>query len=156
MLLKKIKYFTLFLVISGFAFVGDGFFIEKSSAASAPSTASQNNTDNHIKAYYFYGNFRCVSCKKIEQYSREAIKTYFDKQLKNGKLTFQAINTDKPDNKHFTQDFQLVSKSLVLVEYKAGKQVKWKNLEKVWQYLNNADAFFNYVKTETEKYLKDL
>ena len=157
MLLKKIKYFTLFLVITGFAFAGNVFFIEKPSFAdTSPSTPSQNNTDKHIKAYYFHGNFRCASCKKIEQYSREAIETSFDNQLKNGKLTFQTINTDKPENKHFIQDYQLVTRSLVIVEYKDGKQIKWKNLEKVWQHLNNEDAFFNYVKTETENYLKEL
>ena len=49
-----------------------------------------------------------------------------------------------------------MTKSLVLVEYKDGKQVKWKNIEKVWQLLNNEEAFFNYVKAETEKYLKGL
>ena len=157
LLMKKIKYFTLFLAITGFAFAGYVLFIEKPSfAASSPSIPAQNNTDNHIKAYYFHGNFRCVSCKKIEKYSREAIETYFDKQLKNGKLTFQTINTDKPENKHFIQDYQLVTKSLVIVEYKDGKQVKWQNLEKVWQHLNNKDVFFNYVKTETETYLKDM
>jgi hypothetical protein len=118
--------------------------------------ATQGNTDNHIKAYYFYGDFRCTSCKKIEKYSREAIEKYFDKQLKNGSLTFQAINMDKPENKHFIQDYQLVSKSLVIVKYKKGKQVKWKNLEKVWQHLNNEDVFFEYVKTETENYLRKL
>ncbi len=154
---NKFKNITYFLVIVGFVLIGNASFIEaQSSAVSTSSLNMQKNTDRIIKAYYFHGDFRCYSCKKIEQYSREAIKSYFADQLKHGSLTFQTINTDKPKNKHFIQDYQLVTKSLVLVEYKDGKQVKWKNLEKIWQLFNNEESFFNYVKIETEKYLKGL
>ena len=155
--LRKFKNITFFIVFFGFVLIGNTSFIgAQSSVVTTPSGNTQDKTDKHIKAYYFHGNLRCYSCKKIEQYSREAIETYFDNQLKDGSLTFQIINIDQPENKHFIQDYQLVTKSLVLVEYKDGKQVKWKNLENVWQYLNNEDTFLNYVKTETEKYLKDL
>lgn len=155
--MSKFKSIIFFIVVFGFVLIGNASFAKaQSSEVSTPSVTTQDKIDRHIKAYYFHGNFRCYSCKKIEQFSRESIETYFAEQLKNGLLTFQAINTDQPENKHFIQDYQLVTKSLVLVEYKNGKQVKWKNLEKVWQLLNNEEAFSNYVKTETEKYLKGL
>ena len=157
LVLSKFKNISFFLIIVGFVLIWNASFIgAQSSEGSTPVASSQDKIDRHIKAYYFHGNNRCYSCKKIEQYSREAIEMYFDNQLKEGSLTFQAINTDQPENKHFLQDYQLVTKSLVLVEYKDGKQVKWKNLDKVWQLLNNKEAFFNYVKTETEDYLKAL
>ena len=109
-----------------------------------------------VKAYYFHGNYRCTNCKKIEQFSREAADKYFAIQLKDGSLTYQVINTDQPDNKHFIQDYQLYTKSLVIVLMQDGQQVKWKTLEKVWQHLNNKDAFLSYVKSEMEEYLKEL
>ncbi|MCX5902975.1 MAG: nitrophenyl compound nitroreductase subunit ArsF family protein [Proteobacteria bacterium] len=120
--------------------------------AAEKSQGSQKDTAT-IMAYYFHGNFRCNNCFTIEQYSKEAIEKYFPEQLKNGKLTFSVINTDMPENEHFIKDYQLYTKSLIVAEFKNGKQVKWTNLEKVWNYINDRDAFYNYVKTEIQKYL---
>lgn len=107
-------------------------------------------------AFYFHGNFRCTNCKKIEQYSGEAIEKYFSKQLKTKKLVFNIINIDLPENKHFTEDYQLYTRSLIVAEFKDGKQVKWKNLTKVWDYLNDRDKFYEYVKSEIQKYLEHI
>ena len=107
-------------------------------------------------AFYFHGNFRCANCKKIEQYSREAVEKYFTKQLKTKELIFNIINIDLPENKHFIEDYQLYTKSFVIAEFKDGKQVKWKNLTKVWNYLNDRDKFYEYVKSEIQKYLEHI
>ena len=92
----------------------------------------------------------------IEQYSKEAIEKYFASQLQNGQLTFSVINIDMPENEHFVKDYQLYTRSLIVAEFKNGKQVKWTNLEKVWNYVKDRDAFYNYVKAEIEKSLKNL
>ena len=107
-------------------------------------------------AFYFHGNFRCANCKKIEQYSREAIEKYFAEQLKTEKLVFNVINTDLPKNKHFIEDYQLYTKSLIIAEFKDGKQISWKNLAKVWNCLNDRDKFYEYVKSEIQKYLEHI
>ena len=107
-------------------------------------------------AYYFHGNFRCDNCKKIEEYSREAIEKYFPEELKTKKLTFTIINTDLPENNHYIEDYQLYTRSLVITEYSEGKQVRWKNLAKVWNYLNDKDGFYEYVKSEIQNYLEQM
>jgi hypothetical protein len=106
-----------------------------------------------VTAYYFHGNFRCPTCKKMEQYSRESIELNFAQQLKSGALVFQPINIDEPENQHFVQDYQLVTKSLVLVKYENGKQKAWKNLPAIWQKVGDQQAFFEYVKSEIAAYL---
>ena len=113
-------------------------------------------TSDKFVAYYFHGNFRCDNCRKIEQYSREAVDLYFSEQLKTGELTFKVINTDEPENQHFVEDYQLYTRSLVMAEFKDGKQVKWKNLAKVWDYLNDKEKFYEYVKSEIQNYLELL
>ena len=120
---------------------------------------TSSNTDKAAKtliAYYFHGNFRCDNCRKIEQYSREAIEKYFVEELKTKRLTFTIINTDLSENKHFIEDYQLYTRSLVIAEYKDGKQVRWKNLAKVWDYLNDKDAFYEYVRSEIRNYLEQI
>ncbi len=106
-----------------------------------------------VIAYYFHGNLRCASCRKIEAYSREAIETGFADKLKSGLLDWRPINTDESENEHFVEDYQLYTKSLVIVDMKDGKQVAWKNLDKIWQLLNNKDYFIEYVQFEINQYL---
>jgi hypothetical protein len=125
-----------------------------SSASKAAAAETQKNDGNTVIAYYFHGNFRCYNCFTIEQYSKEAIEKYFPEQLKNGKLAFTVINIDQPENEHFIKEYQLYTRSLVVAEFKNGKQVKWTNLDKVWNYIKDRDAFYNYVKTEIEKAIK--
>ena len=98
--------------------------------------------------YYFHGDTRCSSCYKIETYTKEV----FDENFKED-LVLKVINTDKPTNSHFLKDYQLYSKSVVLVKMKNGQQVGYKNLEKIWYVLNDKKKFKTYVKEEIEQFL---
>jgi len=120
-----------------------------------PILSFTQNSDKVI-AYYFHGNFRCPACYRIEQYSREAIESNFKEELKSGKLVFKVINVEKRGNQHFIKDYQLYTKSLVISLVKDGKEIKYKNLTKVWEYLRNKQKFYNYVKDEIEKFLGEL
>ena len=125
-----------------------------SSPAEQKTAFKKFNRADKVIAYYFHGNYRCASCTKMEKYSRDAITMYFDKEIKQGVISFKTVNTDLSENKHFLQDYQLYTKSLVLISVKNNKVVKWKNLDKVWQHLNNQNDFYNYVQTETSKFLE--
>ena len=122
----------------------------------APSPVTEVKAQNSkLIAYYFHGTFRCTTCRTIEQYSHDAIQTYFAKELGNGKLEFRPVNVEEPENKHFIQDYQLVTKSLVLSLVSDGKETKSKNLADVWKLARDKDKFFQYVKEEVEKFLKE-
>jgi hypothetical protein len=125
-----------------------------------PSTtpsAVQPNTDSFkskIIAYYFHGTHRCTTCLTIERYSREAIEKYFSEEIREGILEFKALNVEEPENRHYIQDYQLYTKSLVLALYKDDKQLKWKNLSEVWSYVGDKEKFYQFVKDETERFLQ--
>jgi hypothetical protein len=106
-----------------------------------------------VIAYYFHTNTRCSTCIKIEAYSKEAIEKGFADELKNGTLEMRVVNYENPENRHFMQDYKLVSKSLVLVNTVNGKQTEWTNLKMVWQLTGRKDAFLNYVRKEVRGYL---
>jgi len=108
-----------------------------------------------VVAYYFHTTYRCVSCKKIEAYSREAIESGFAERLESGALKFESVNIDDARNKHFVKDYQLYTKSLVICDMDNGKQVEWKNLDKVWQLIRNKEEFIKYVQDEINAYLKE-
>ena len=131
-------------------------------AAPAPSPAPNSTASpganatqpaHQVIAYYFHGNYRCPNCLKIEAYSREAIQTGFSSELKNGSLEWRVVNVDEPENRHFIQDYQLYTKSVILSDLHQGRQTRWKNLDQVWTFLPDKSAFVNYVAAEVRGYL---
>jgi hypothetical protein len=91
----------------------------------------------------------------MEKYSKEAIEENFKDMLSSGKLEFKAVNVEKRGNEHFVQDYQLYSKSLILSLVKDGKEVKSKNLTKIWEYVGNKQRFLDYVSEEVKNFLKE-
>ncbi len=82
-----------------------------------------------------------------------AIKNTFAKELENGMLVWRAINVEEPENRHYNADYQLFTKSVVLSEEKGGKEIRWKNLEKIWVLVRDEDAFAQYVTSEVKAWM---
>lgn len=120
--------------------------------ASAEEPAASTVADG-VVAFYFHGNVRCATCRKIEAYADEAVQQGFPQALENGALDWRVVNIDDAENRHFVQDFQLVTRSVVLVEYRDGTVIRWKNLDKVWQLVRSKDTFVEYVQGETREFL---
>jgi hypothetical protein len=132
-----------------------GFGLSQGASFAADSAAPAVSSD-YVQTYYFHATRRCATCMKLEQYSRGSIESNFKDQLKNGTLRFAEVNFDEPENRHFLQDYNLIYRSLVLVRYKDGKQVTYKNLERIWELVGREKDFSEYVKTEVEAMLKEL
>jgi hypothetical protein len=111
--------------------------------------------DAEVIAYYFHGNLRCRTCRTIEAYSQEAIRSAFADELASGRLAWRVVNIDEPENKHFIRDFELVTKSLVITEYQGGEVTRWENLKQVWQLVRDKEQFFDYVRSSTRKFLQE-
>ena len=144
-------FIILTVVISMFAFSGD-------------ASSQKTDVDSFVKldfsisdlrmvVYYFHTTFRCVSCRNIEQYTKEALEKFFVDDIAEGKIDFRIVNIEEPQNKHFVQDYQLYTKSIVLSKVSDGKEVKFKNLDKVWNVLKNKKQFYEYIKNETNSFI---
>ncbi len=112
------------------------------------------NSGNQIVAYYFHGAFRCPTCLKMEQYSKEAIEKYYGDEIDSGKLVFKVINVEEKGNEHFVNDYRLYTKSLILSLVKDGKEINSKNLDKIWEYVGNKQKFLDYVSEEVKNFLR--
>jgi len=112
--------------------------------------------ENKVVAYYFHGTARCFSCHRIEEFTEGALKDNFENEIKRGRLYYEVVNIEEKGSQHFVQDYQLYTKSVVLSLVKDGKEVKFKNLDKVWQLLRNKDKFYKYIKEETTNFLDTL
>ncbi len=108
-----------------------------------------------VVAYYFHGNFRCVSCRKLESLAYEAVINGFAEEIKRGDLQWRAVNVEERENEHFISDYRLFSRALVVVRFKDGKQVAYKNLMRAWELLRDDEALKKYVQSEVGSYLQE-
>ena len=106
-----------------------------------------------VVAYYFHGDQRCPTCLSIERQSRQAIERFFTNEVAAGQLAFRPVNLDQPANRHFVQDYQLETRTLVLAS--DGPPPRWKSLQEVWTLAHDETRFAQYLKTEVEGFLKE-
>jgi hypothetical protein len=63
------------------------------------------------------------------------------------------MNVDAPENEHFVEDYELSTRSVVLVEILDGKQKQWKKLSQAWELVGDKPAFTVYIQEEARKLL---
>lgn len=108
---------------------------------------------DQIVIYYLHMNRRCMTCGKLEAYSKEAVETGFAEQLKDSSIVFRVENFETEGNEHFAKDYQLYSQSLILSRQCNGKETEWNNLDKIWQLVGNKEKFVAYVQAEVENFV---
>ncbi len=115
----------------------------------------QIKTDRTLIVYYFHGKKRCMSCRTIEMYTHDAILNHFPAELESDRMEWQILSLANPKNKHFRDDFELYTQSVVLVEMEGNEMVRWKNLKDVWKLIRNKDAFYEYIREEVSAFLTE-
>jgi len=147
--MKRVTSLIAATVVATFATVATAQAIDTSTAAPA---ARPGNTQ--VVATYFHGDVRCVTCKKLEAYSRAAVEKAFASEIASGRVVFRLVNTDRPENEHFLKDYALVTKALVVTEEADGKVLRWTNLDKIWTLVRgDQQAYTDYVVAGVRAYL---
>jgi hypothetical protein len=114
----------------------------------SPGQTENSDTSPRFIATYFLTNIRCPSCLSIERLTAETIQAEFAEELGAGLLEWRTINIDGEGNYHFVKDYQLYTKSVIISENVNEKEIRWKNLPKVWELLGNEKKFRKYLKDE--------
>ena len=125
----------------------------QSAATVASATPAVRDSGSKVIVYYLHTTARCPSCLKIEAYTAAEVTGPLAGPLAEGRLEWKVLNVDEPKNVHFVEDYQLYTKSVVVSDIRDGKEVRWKRLDKVWDYLDNRQAFMKYVDEEVRAYL---
>lgn len=127
---------------------------ERTPEAAKSATAEAPAAGKHFVAYYLHGRKRCVSCTTIERLTKNALDAHFADAQKNGLMEVRLVNVETPENRHYIQDYQITNQSVILSELQDGKEVRWKNLKQVWRLFRDETAFDDYIRTETEAFLR--
>ena len=115
--------------------------------------AGKPGTAWRLIVYYFHGDMRCQSCLRIEAYTREALEQSFAKEIQDGLIEWRVINVDETGNEHYWKDYKLYTKSVIVAEMKGDKQVRWKNLDKIWELLDDKQTFLAYITDQVRPWL---
>lgn len=125
-------------------------------AASAAAPGANAATGPVVVAYYLHGTQRCKTCRHIESSTEKVLRGAFAQDLQTGRLAWRTADFDRPENEHFIKDFGLVTSSVVLVEMTGQRVVRFRVLDKTWQYARDDWALEDYVKRETAAFLREV
>ena len=87
---------------------------------------TSDKQEHRVIVFYFHGNVRCFTCKRIERLTKAAVKEEFGEEMKNGVVELKVINVEEPRNNHFIRDYRLYTRSVIVSDLIQGKQVRWK------------------------------
>lgn len=118
------------------------------------TTMDAKEGDKQIKIMYFHATTRCEGCILLESYISESINLLFPNELKSGEFTFTSLDFLDEQNANFEKLYKIESQTLIISKIEDGKEVKWVELDKIWDYSNNFKKFKKYISVEMKKFLK--
>jgi len=110
---------------------------------------------NGVNVFYFFTSHRCKTCLTIERLTKATVSVNFSKEVRNKKLSFNLVQYDIKANRHYLKHYKLLTKSVVISRIKNGKEISWKNLDKIWELVNSPEQFKNYITKEITTLLKE-
>lgn len=125
-----------------------------SAPAASPAVLPAAQADGDIVLVtYFTTDVRCASCVRIEMLTRQSVEQGFAPLVAEGRVVFQTINVDRPENRHFIKDYKLVSKTVIVSDMHDGREQRWVNLQEVWFKLRDPAEFERYIASAVRDYL---
>ena len=108
---------TLVLMMVSFILLACG---EKSNAVTVKEQSGK--VKDFVEVLYFHGKQRCMTCRSIEQNTKELLESKFQRQMKKGKVVFRVIDISKKENARIAEKYEVTWSSLFLVQHKKGKE----------------------------------
>ena len=146
----------LIFIAASIIYLGVGGTVDEYAQSEVEPAQVAAENSHRVVTYYYHGNRRCVTCQKIEAYAAETVQTTYAEALEKGDLAWQVLNFEDSANADAAEEYNLVSQSLVVVEWKDGEKVRWKNLDQIWKLVGDKDAFQAYVRDEVSAYLGSI
>jgi hypothetical protein len=120
-----------------------------------PAAGAEGHAEpDGVTVYYFRGALRCPTCLKIEAYTKETVEREFADALADGRMHLRVVDHESEPNEHFAERYDLVTKSVVVSEWRGGREVRWRNLPRIWDLVGDRDAFVAYVRGEVARFVE--
>jgi cytochrome c biogenesis protein CcdA len=123
---------------------------------SASAQADAPPPADGLVVYYFNGNFHCPTCDNFEAYTRKTLQSDFAEPMKLGRLQWRVVNVDLPANRHFIREYRVISRMIVQATFQGGRQVRSRNLDRIWDLAANEGDFTRYIREEVATELRGV
>ena len=138
---KKLLIFSLLILYAGLT----GGFSQNKPAAPKP----------RVEVYYFHPTERCPIDQSIEENTIKLMNGSFAKEIKDGTIKFQIINTDDKSQSKTVARFDINAQGLFVVKLSNDKEIKNDLTRFAFDYgQSNPDRFRSGLKVEIENTLK--
>jgi len=128
-----------------------------SSATSPPSNGEPFSAypADKVEVVYFHRTQRCSTCRYAEDGIRYTVETYFADELASGKLTFEVVNVQDKENTAIVEKYGASYLTLFINTITDGIE-HIEEVEEIWFYLGDDEAFIKTVKSKIEKSLGEV
>lgn len=109
--------------------------------------------ENGVIIYQFHRRFRCQACHSLEAAINEALDRHFAREVKDGRIVFRVVDLDAEGNGHYEKDYQFFYNTVIMVDVKNGSEARFKNLEKVWELVEEPEEVIRFIRSNLEEYL---
>ena len=141
--------------MSAYGQSGPPDIIKDSTGVDADTSAAVTPCEDiTFTVYYFHGNKRCMTCRKIEALARQSIEEGFADDLADSVLTWRVVNFEDDENASFAKAYKLFTQTLIVSRQIDGKEAGWINLDQIWQLVHDEDDFLAYVHDEVMAFMQ--
>ncbi|OGU58346.1 MAG: hypothetical protein A2X64_10040 [Ignavibacteria bacterium GWF2_33_9] len=116
------------------------------------STAFAESPLKVINVKYFHATVRCASCVQIEDFITQTMNLAFQKEIGDSTLRFSSLDFMDPENEPMMEYYGFDTQALIITKVVDGKEVEYKNLELIWDYLSDFSKFEKYVEDEIKAF----
>ena len=120
-----------------------------------PDGCLGNLNNDQVVVYYFHRKFRCQSCEVLESTLQDTMQVTYADHFGAGRLAMCIVNVDDLENRHYLEQFEIFSNSIVIVEKKNGAVSRYKNLESIWDISQDRDAITLLLQSEMGEFLPE-
>ena len=145
--MKTIKFFTVLTI---------GFILTSCYGQDKNKSSSLDQSVSKIEVLDFHSTHRCMTCNAIEANTKYTLETYFAKELKENKITFQVINVDEKEHEKIAEKFEASGTSLFLNVIKNGKETQINLTDFAFLNGNDKETFSKELKTKIDTEFKTL
>jgi len=142
---------TFFLVAPADTFVSD----QDPADSILPEGCQGQMTDDQVIVYYFTRKFHCQSCETVERILLGTVRERYAKPFSEGRLAMCVVNVDDPVNRHYLNEYPIISNSIFLVRKVNGEVLQSKNLEDVWGIAQDPDAITRFLEENLDGYIAE-
>lgn len=92
------------------------FMLSFAGMAHSQSAQAKTSSSDKIEVFYFHNTSRCVTCKTVEAEAKQDIETLYPDLIKQGKMSFTALNLEEEKGKVMAKKLGISGQTLLLVK----------------------------------------